>query len=219
MMMRFFVLGGALFVAQGAMAQDFPACDRFPVGEADYACNCAPNALGGSVWGTEIYTADSNICTAAIHAGVIDAELGGDVLAIAQPGQTAYVASESFGIASREWGGYDASFSFNPKGPRIGSVARVEACGRFDVSLGRMQCSCDGDSSFGAVWGSGPYTADSDVCAAAIHAGAISPAGGVVTVLGIGGLEQYLGSTRNGIATQDWGAYGDSIIFDANEGG
>lgn len=219
MMRTSFTAIGVMFVASGAVAQDFPACERFPSGAADYACHCAADAREGSVWGTGIFTSDSDVCTAALHAGVIQAGVGGDVLALAQPGQEAYEGTQAHGITSRDWGSYGESYSFNTKGPRVGLAPDIAACEAFDVSAGRVQCSCEGGSSSGSVWGSGPYTADSDICAAAVHAGAIPQAGGVVTVIGIAGLEQYLGTERNGITSRDWGSYGNSIIFDANDGG
>ena len=68
-----------------------------------------------------------------------------------------------------------------------------------------------GDSS---VWGTGDYTDDSGVCTAAIHAGAVGTGGGSVTFTITPGLEEYTGSTQNGITTSDWGSWGRSFSFD-----
>jgi hypothetical protein len=67
----------------------------------------------------------------------------------------------------------------------------------------------------GAVWGSGPYTADSTVCLAARHAGAIREAGGTVTVRMLPGQQRYAGSSRNGVTTLDFGSYPASFEIGA----
>src|SRR5450432_633198 len=40
---------------------------------------CTPAGTMHAVWGSDIYTADSSICTAAVHAGLITLERGGTV--------------------------------------------------------------------------------------------------------------------------------------------
>ena len=64
----------------------------------------------------------------------------------------------------------------------------------------------------GTVWGTDTYSDDSSVCEAAVHAGAISFAGGSATIEMRGGLESYSGSARNGVTTQDWGAWSGSFV-------
>ena len=64
----------------------------------------------------------------------------------------------------------------------------------------------------GTVWGTDTYSDDSSVCAAAVHTGAITFAGGSVTVEMRGGLDSYSGSIRNGVTTQDWGAWSGSFV-------
>lgn len=55
------------------------------------------------------------------------------------------------------------------------------------------------------VYGTDVYTDDSWICAAAIHAGAITDAaGGQVRVTIAAGQDVYVGSTRNGVTTDDW---------------
>jgi len=62
------------------------------------------------------------------------------------------------------------------------------------------------------VWGSNPYTDDSSVCQAAVHAGAITYAsGGRVVVETRPGQDRYTGSRRNGVETLDYGSWGDSF--------
>jgi hypothetical protein len=60
----------------------------------------------------------------------------------------------------------------------------------------------------GSVWGSGPYTTDSTLGAAAVHAGVLKEGETAVIKIRVkadaGG---YTGSTQNGVSTRDWGPY------------
>ena len=72
--------------------------------------------------------------------------------------------------------------------------------------------TCPADcGAVGVVWGTGPYTADSCVCKAARHAGAIGPNGGTFKVTVAHGQSQYSGGTANGINAQPYGQYDVSI--------
>src|SRR5262245_13573973 len=64
--------------------------------------------------------------------------------------------------------------------------------------------NCQGTTG---LWGTDVYTADSGICHAAIHAGLISPAGGVVAVQLQPGRPAYRGSVRNGVRSNDYGEY------------
>jgi hypothetical protein len=67
-----------------------------------------------SIWGTDIYTDDSSICTAAAHAGVINLEAGGDLTITILDGQNSYSASERNNITSNDYGSWGRSFSVAP---------------------------------------------------------------------------------------------------------
>ncbi|XP_026210056.1 LOW QUALITY PROTEIN: macrophage mannose receptor 1 [Anabas testudineus] len=65
------------------------------------------------VYGTSVYRGDSNICAAAIHAGVILNELGGDCTLLKAEGQNLYYGTTRNGITSKEFSGnYDVSYTF-----------------------------------------------------------------------------------------------------------
>ncbi len=83
-------------------------------------------------------------------------------------------------------------------------------CGGFPSGAQSYECDCPATRTGGSVWGSGPYTGDSDICEAARHAGAIGVGGGPVMVLQAAGMASYTGSARNGVTTRDWGSYGVS---------
>ena len=63
-----------------------------------------------------------------------------------------------------------------------------------------------------SVWGSGPYTDDSSVCTAGVHAGVIAfERGGRVRVQPRPGQNRYAGSARNGVETSDYGSWQGSF--------
>ena len=60
----------------------------------------------------------------------------------------------------------------------------------------------------GQVWGTGTYTRDSALGAAAVHAGLLKPGETRVLRLTIvAPLEKYEGTTRNGVTTIDYGRF------------
>lgn len=70
-----------------------------------------PQSFG--IWGTEIYTDDSGICLAAVHAGVITFD-GGPVTIELLAGQETYTSSERNGVTSLSFGPWTRSFRFVP---------------------------------------------------------------------------------------------------------
>ncbi len=75
-----------------------------------YTFRCPPGKPQPSrVTGSDVYTDDSSICTAAVHAGSIRPKAGGDVTIEIRPGQRRYVGSERNYIKSsdyeRPWSG------------------------------------------------------------------------------------------------------------------
>jgi len=72
--------------------------------------SCPPNGKEHNVWGTETYTLDSSICTAAVHAGKIKLETGGPVTIELRPGESSYKGSTRNGITSKDYEQYGSSF-------------------------------------------------------------------------------------------------------------
>ncbi len=73
-------------------------------------------------------------------------------------------------------------------------------------------CPAGCSGAFGSVWGQGPYTTDSAICRAAIHAGAIDDSkGGKVTVTLKPGQGSYSATVANGVASSTWGSYDSSF--------
>lgn len=75
------------------------------------AVSCPPGCTPRTVWGTEIYTNDSSVCSAAIHAGAITAEAGGVVLVTWLPGQDAYIGTTANGITTLDYGTWGGSMT------------------------------------------------------------------------------------------------------------
>ncbi|MEO8073599.1 MAG: LCCL domain-containing protein [Acidobacteriota bacterium] len=75
-----------------------------------YKFRCPPNGTAGSIWGSDIYTADSSICTAAVHTGLFSLADGGVVTIEFRPGRQTYGSTERNGITSNTYGEYQHSF-------------------------------------------------------------------------------------------------------------
>jgi hypothetical protein len=71
-------------------------------GRRRYRYECPPG--GGPqlfiVTGTRVYTADSSICNAAVHCGVLNPEGGGPVMIEVRPGRDHYRGTRRHGITS-----------------------------------------------------------------------------------------------------------------------
>ncbi len=65
---------------------------------------------GGSVWGTDIYTSDSTLATAAVHAGALKDGQTGVVKVTMLPGQDSYSGTTRNGITTSSYGSYHESY-------------------------------------------------------------------------------------------------------------
>jgi hypothetical protein len=112
-------------------AQDGPACEvqtkDDPVTDCPFSmsvfaqikpgqawrCKCSESRMKntGAVYGDGRYTTDSNTCTAALHAGVLQSA-GGGVTIHTDEGCKRFNASAKNGVTSREWGAYTRSYGF-----------------------------------------------------------------------------------------------------------
>jgi len=180
-------------------------------------CSCGPQPASSprSIWGTLIYTTDSAICRAALHAGAIDRR-GGQVTLIPMPGRRAYRGEERNGITSNAYGPWSASFRFAGVAPPDPSICPDVVAEREDNQTGPLSCTCPAEQTQrGSVWGTGTYTADSGLCRAALHAGAVTRAGGRITVVPAAGQSAYQASTRNGVISDAWEEpWDESIRFE-----
>jgi outer membrane protein OmpA-like peptidoglycan-associated protein len=190
-------------------------------------CPAALAARGAAIWGSTTYTADSATCTAAVHAGVISRR-GGVVSLRMLPGQPRYPGTTRNGVSSNNFGAYDASFRFEqpsdaPAPQGAAQQAQADAPAQCpDTMLAyansdeTLHCACDANqvARGGAVWGTDTYTADSATCAAALHAGVLRRQGGEIMLRMLPGQPRYPGTTRNGVTTNNFGAYDSSFRFE-----
>lgn len=202
-------------IAVAPVAAELPACTTLPKNADTHSCTCPADAPLRSAWGSGPYTGDSDLCTAARHAGVLDAS-GGAITATRLPGQSAYQGSRQNDVRTDDWNSYPYSVEVARAKATISASGAAPACTALPKGADSLSCHCDSKSFGGSVWGSGPYTTDSAICAAALHAGAVEKTGGTVHVLRLGGLDAYSGSKANGITTRDWPAFDSSYVFDRN---
>lgn len=88
--------------------------DNFTAGDIGkrIAYTCPAGGTANSVWGTDIYTHDSSICTAAVHSGLITVQNGGTVTIEIAGGQSSYSGTTRYGITTKGFGNWGVSFRF-----------------------------------------------------------------------------------------------------------
>lgn len=72
--------------------------------------DCPKYGTVGGVWGTDVYTDDSSVCTAAVHAGLITLAKGGVVTIQMLDGQASYRASTRNSIKTNSYQAWGGSF-------------------------------------------------------------------------------------------------------------
>jgi hypothetical protein len=176
---------------------------------------------GGSIWGTDVYTSDSYLAMAAVHAGVLKNGQKGIVKVTILPGQDSYEGSTKNGVTSMPWGNWGVSFkvervfrfgSRRPANvlPDPGTLAERRG------DTGKVFYYEVTGSDTGNVWGTDTYTDDSTLAMATVHAGVLKNGQkGVVKVTMLPGQASYEGSTKNGVTTQGYGEWGGSYKVEA----
>jgi hypothetical protein len=202
-----------------------------------YAFRCPGEGSAKPIYGSDIYTDDSSICTAAVHVGLITVERGGVVTIEIRPGRSNYGSTTRHGIKSINFGEYGRSFvilSFDASrystikdrrsSPRrdsdengnsdITPIDWETSAGGFQGEAGKTYTfRCPGEGSAKSIYGSDIYTDDSSICTAAVHVGLITvERGGVVTIEIRPGRSNYGSTTRHGIKSINFGEYGRSFV-------
>ena len=72
---------------------------------------------GGNVWGTGLYTDDTSLPAAAVHAGLLADGETGVITVTVQPGQAAYFGSPRNGVNSADYPAYPGSYSLSAYTP------------------------------------------------------------------------------------------------------
>lgn len=181
---------------------------------------CPPGGALATVWGTDVYTDDSSVCSAAVHAGRITLAEGGAVTAFVQPGRPTYSGTTRNGVTTLNFATFPGSFAFTAvvaqvagAPPGVEAITWAASATRFRAQArSRQEVWCPPGGTAGTVWGRGPFTDDSSVCTAAVFAGRITfEEGGVVRLRPKPGRSSYQGDTRNGVTTRDYGVFPGSF--------
>lgn len=183
-------------------------------------------SVTGYVWGDEVYTDDSSVGTAAVHAGLLKSGQVGTVKVMMLPGQSSYAASQKNGITSMSYLSWERSFRFirddkviiNPAPktatPVTSRIHVEEDPGTLLSYRGKVDqvfyFSVVGNKD-GFAYGTDTYTDDSTLGTAVVHAGLAKPGERVVVkVTIVPGMTNYMSSTRNGITSHSWGSWSSS---------
>lgn len=194
------------------LAEGEPCPSKLYTNRDELTCQCGKTEGQEDVWGTDIYTDDSELCHAAKHFGAIG-EAGGLIHVRRAPGRGSYQGSTRNGFTSRDYGNWGGSIVFDSADTVSKSMGGVPLC---PVQYNAREAGWSGDcrclgGETGPVWGTGTYTSDSVLCRAARHAGAVGANGGVVRVSSAPGQQSYAGSNRNGVQTDSYGPWSASF--------
>jgi len=184
------------------------------------------NNQAGTVWGTDIYTDDSAISAAVVHAGLLKHGETGVVKIVVVEGQGSYTGQARNGVQSNNYNAWGGSYKFegkaqirvakpmSPDNPMAdpgyltayrgqhGKVLYIEVVGK----------------KGGSVYGTGIYTDDSTIASAAIHQGILKEGEKkVLKVTILEGQNSYKGSTQNDITSSEYGSWSGSYKMEVVE--
>lgn len=164
----------------------------------------------GTVWGDGPYTTDSDLASAAVHAGVVKDGHAAVLRVTVLPGESSYESSTSHGVTTYAWQSYPSSFRIDGAGESISTAYHLRG-----ESVEVVTVHVVGRTT-GPVWGTDDYTDDSDIATAAVHAGLVKAGEEALILLTPGaGREAYSGSERNRIRSTDYGRWGGSYRLQA----
>ena len=191
-------------------------------------------AMRGRVWGTDVYTDDSDPNAAAVHAGILKPGEEGIAAIRLLPGAERYQGTTRNGVRSDEFGTFKASYSFEGVQPAakidpseligvnsdtvnipfalfLDGVGGDSASSELIKMRGRIDATIDltvTGSASSPIWGDGVYTDDSAVAVAAVHAGLLKVGEiGVVRATIMPPQNGYEGTFRNGIQSKSFGRF------------
>jgi len=84
-------------------------------------------ASGRGIWGTDVYTDDSDLSLAAVHAGILLANQEGEVLVTFLPGQSQYQGSTRNGVITSNFDAFPGSYRLDPVGPASAAIPMLPA--------------------------------------------------------------------------------------------
>jgi hypothetical protein len=180
-----------------------------------YVFRVTGNPNAGIVWGSGIYTDDSALAAAAVHAGVLRPGEKGLVRVTILPGQSSYAESSQNGVTSNPYSAWEGSYRVEQFEPNATDQTATSSSSVLDAPASLTEYRdrvgqaftfrVTGDPNAGTVWGRDIYTDDSPLAAAAVHAGVLKAGEtGPVKVTILPGQGSYSASDRNGVTTSDY---------------
>jgi hypothetical protein len=172
----------------------------------------AGTGANARVYGTDVYTVDSAVCPAAIHAGVLKPNVVGVVTILTSTGAKVFRGSTRNGVSTQSYGAWPYSFTFVDDG-KPGSITWRTTWSQIPAEFSEpIALVCPPAGQVGVVWGTGVYSRDSSICTAAVHAGLIRPdTGGAITVERATNAAPFSASDKFGVKSAAWSAQPDAF--------
>lgn len=177
----------------------------------------------GSVWGDSIYTLDSDLGAAAVHAGLLQVGETKQIKLWVVPPPPSFGEANKNGIQSRKWGSFRAAIIMRAASPSTASAGlssrrRENLALLEDLAVGESKTITITGTDRGSLWGTDTYTGDSRFEVAAVHAGVLAVGQqGEVIVTRVPPLNRYEGSERNGVRSGEWGNYPTAYAIKSGE--
>ena len=205
--------------------------DKFVGQRFSFRCpELTKRTKGHAIYGTNVYSSDSPICWAALHAGAVSRS-GGRVTVQLNPGAKRYTGRKQNGLTSRDRPATKRSMVFvgasfaealtpiqREYAPRVKWKTKFTATGlanrklvgqRFVFKCPKAPANLRGRR----VYGTDHYAFNSLICLAAVHAGRLTRGGGFVTVQLVEPAGKLVSSTRHGIESKSGAAGNRQIVF------
>lgn len=175
----------------------------------------------GSVWGSTVYTDDSLLAVAAVHAGIVQPNQEAIVRVTILPGRPAYRGGQQHGVTSSSYGPWAGSYLVDPIEESQQSSTPPPAPENLlgaEAEIGTQFIYRATGAANGNVWGTGVYTADSSIAKAAVHAGVLAVGEtGLIRVTVLPGRTMYPRSEMHGVESRAFGRYSRSYMIDPTE--
>lgn len=172
----------------------------------------------GRIWGgnENIYTDDSDIATAAVHAGVLNDGQTGNVKVKFIGGMNSYPSITRNGVTSISYGSYQGSYQIlNGSTVTVSNNEQLAPANMTEYrgKNGTVYTFKVTGKTDGRIWGGNDnvYTDDSNIATAAVHAGLVRAGEtAVIKVTVMKGLNNYPSLSRNGITSIKYGSWSGS---------
>ena len=162
--------------------------------------------INQDIYGTDVYSDTSPICTAAAHAGFFTRGTSTAVTILMTGPTQALKASTRNSVTSLAYGPWAGGYSFVRDGPAgqidwYTTIATVPTDYQLPITV---ICPPGAGAEQGDIWGTDAYSSDSAICVAGVHAGAITMAGGMLTVTRLPKQASFPSTTRYEITSRMW---------------